>query len=268
LVRQNEYRRSNGQNGTAITGGRADRYVSCYLSTDLFRRELRSPILTVNTQTAPIRVRTDLRLSNEDGSKVNLERPKVLFNKRTRKFVLWAHYENGKDYRAAACAIATSDHPDEGFVYHGNFNPYGCMSRDCTLFQDDDGSAYFISAARDNADLHMYRLAGEYLKCRPLGTQAVARRVSRSSGGVQAERTLLYAVFVLHRLGAESGQIRRRRHDRRGLEPARRFRRLHHVRHATRIRPETFRKRVPLRFGSMECAGIRPIRLCDPSDSF
>ncbi|MEJ8304310.1 family 43 glycosylhydrolase [Saccharibacillus sacchari] len=37
------------------------------------------------------------------------------------------------------------------------------MSRDCTLFQDDDGRAYFISAARDNADLHVYRLADDYL---------------------------------------------------------------------------------------------------------
>jgi len=37
------------------------------------------------------------------------------------------------------------------------------MSRDCTLFQDDDGTAYFISAARDNADLHIYRLSDDYL---------------------------------------------------------------------------------------------------------
>ncbi|WP_051507293.1 family 43 glycosylhydrolase [Saccharibacillus sacchari] len=142
---------------------RAENYVSCYRSADLFHWEFRSHILTVNTQTEPIRVRTDLRLSNEDGSKINLERPKVLYNELTRKFVLWAHYENGKDYRAAACAIATSDRPDEGFVYHGSFNPYGYMSRDCTLFQDDNGSAYFISAARDNADLHVYRLADDYL---------------------------------------------------------------------------------------------------------
>jgi len=36
------------------------------------------------------------------------------------------------------------------------------MSRDCTLFADSDGSAYFISAANNNADLHVYRLSSDY----------------------------------------------------------------------------------------------------------
>lgn len=147
---------------------REDRYVSCYRSKDLVHWEFRGSVLTVNTQAEYGRIRADLRLSNEDGSKVNLERPKVLYNDKTHRFVLWAHYENGKDYRAAACAIATSDSPDSGFVYHGSFNPFGYMSRDCTLFRDDDGTAYFISAARDNADLHVYRLADDYLNVEAL----------------------------------------------------------------------------------------------------
>ena len=37
------------------------------------------------------------------------------------------------------------------------------MSRDCTLYHDDDGTAYFISAARGNADLHIYRLTDDYM---------------------------------------------------------------------------------------------------------
>ena len=52
---------------------------------------------------------------------------------------------------------------DGDFTYHGHFNPYGYMSRDCTLFQDEDGTAYFISAARDNADMHVYRLSEDYM---------------------------------------------------------------------------------------------------------
>lgn len=138
-------------------------YISCYRSKDLFNWEFRNHIITTDTPVASIRVRTNLQLMNKDGGKVNLERPKVLFNTATQKFVLWIHYENGNDYCAAACAIATSDSPDTGFVFHGSFNPYGYMSRDCTLFQDDDGTAYFISAARDNADLHVYRLQADYL---------------------------------------------------------------------------------------------------------
>ena len=53
-------------------------------------------------------VKTDLSLRNGESrnGKVNLERPKVLFNAKTGKYVLWVHYENGKDYHCAACAIA------------------------------------------------------------------------------------------------------------------------------------------------------------------
>ena len=82
---------------------------------------------------------------------------------KTKQFVMWMHVENGKDYRDAACAVAVSDRPDGEFTYLGCFNPFGYMSRDCTLFQDGDGTAYFISASRDNADLHVYRLTEDYL---------------------------------------------------------------------------------------------------------
>ncbi|MCL2775139.1 MAG: family 43 glycosylhydrolase [Oscillospiraceae bacterium] len=140
-------------------------YVGCYRSSDLMNWEFRNNVLTINSQNQPIRIRTDLSLKNEKNSngKINLERPKVLFNEKTNKYVLWAHYENGTDYSCAACAIATCDTPDGDFIYHGSFNPFGYMSRDCTLYQDCSGMAYFISAARDNADLHVYRLTEDYM---------------------------------------------------------------------------------------------------------
>ncbi len=34
---------------------------------------------------------------------------------------------------------------------------------DCTLYQEEDGTSYFISASRDNADLHVYRLSDDYM---------------------------------------------------------------------------------------------------------
>lgn len=147
---------------------REDYYVSCYRSEDLTEWEFCNHVLTVGSETAGYRVRTKIMLSNEDGSKVNLERPKVLYNEKTGKFVMWVHFENGKDYRDAAVGIATCDTPDGNFIYHGHFNPYGYMSRDCTLFQDDDGTAYFISAARDNADMHVYRLTDDYMNVEAL----------------------------------------------------------------------------------------------------
>lgn len=143
-------------------------YVSCYRSENLLDWEFRNHVLTTCSKTESYRVRTKLLLVNEDKSKVNLERPKVLYNEKTKKFVMWMHFENGKNYHEAAAAVAVCDTPDGDFTYYGHFNPYGYMSRDCTLFQDDDKRAYFISAARDNADLHVYRLSEDYLNVEKL----------------------------------------------------------------------------------------------------
>lgn len=142
---------------------RKDWYVSCYRSKNLANWEFRNHILSTNSSIEGYRVRTNLMLVTDNQEKVNIERPKVIYNKETKKFVMWAHFENGTNYNDAAIAIATCDTPDGDFIYHGSFRPFGYMSRDCTLFVDDDNSAYFISAARDNADLHVYRLSEDYL---------------------------------------------------------------------------------------------------------
>ena len=121
-------------------------YISCYRSKDLKSFEFRGNIITTDTPTAGYRVSTDLALSHTDADgrlrKVNLERPKVLWCEYTKKYVLWVHYENGVDYSAARCAIATSDYPDHGFTYHGSFNPFGDMARDCTLFPRRRGRVF------------------------------------------------------------------------------------------------------------------------------
>ena len=157
MLRENGYWYWYGENRTGSN------YVSCYRSSDLMNWEFRRNSLTTESPMTPLRQRTTLRLSTDGGGKVNLERPKVLRNPRTGQYVMWMHYENGTDYLDAACAIATCDTPDGDFVYHGHFNPFGFMSRDCTLYADPDGTAFFLSASRDNADLHVYRLQDDYL---------------------------------------------------------------------------------------------------------
>lgn len=141
-------------------------YVSCYRTKNFKSFEFRGNIITTETPTEGYRVQTDLSLAgkNADGTihKVNLERPKVLWCERTKKFVLWCHYENGVDYHDARCAVASSDYPDHGFVYHGSFNPFGDMARDCTLFMDGE-DAYFTAASRDNRDLHVWKLTKDFM---------------------------------------------------------------------------------------------------------
>jgi len=122
--------------------------VSVYRSTDLKNWEFRNHVLTQS--------------SAGELARAKIERPKVIYNSTTRQYVMWMHKENGDDYGEARAAVATSSTIDGAYTYQGSFRPLDHMSRDITLFQDDDGTAYMISAARENADLNLYRLTGDY----------------------------------------------------------------------------------------------------------
>ncbi len=135
--------------------------VSCYRSTDLKNWEFRNNVLTAN--------------SAAELNPANIERPKVVFNSNSGRYVMWMHWENGVNYGEARAAVASSATIDGNYTYHGSFRPLansgvvdhgkpGYMSRDCTLFVDADGVGYFISAANENADLHVYRLSSDYLQ--------------------------------------------------------------------------------------------------------
>ncbi|MFD3836281.1 RICIN domain-containing protein [Streptomyces sp. NPDC058642] len=125
------------------------RYVSAYRSTDLKNWEFRNHVLTEAT---------DPELAT-----ANIERPKVMYNASTGKFVMWMHKENGTDYSEARAAVAVSDTVDGNYSWRGSFRPLGQhMSRDITVFVDSDGAGYMISAARENYDLHIYRLTADY----------------------------------------------------------------------------------------------------------
>jgi hypothetical protein len=125
------------------------RSVSVYRSTDLRTWEFRANVLTQS--------------SHPELGSANIERPKVVFNQSTGQYVMWMHKETATDYAQARAAVATSSTVDGAYTYRGSFRPLGHMSRDITLFRDDDGTAYMISAARENADLHVYRLSADYL---------------------------------------------------------------------------------------------------------
>jgi hypothetical protein len=106
------------------------------------------------------------------------ERPKVLYNASTRKFVMWMHLDT-VDYTAASAGVATSDSPTGPFTFLGYSRPikydYGIAApdrahekelgntfRDMNLFADDDGSAYVIYASEENATTYIARLNDSY----------------------------------------------------------------------------------------------------------
>ncbi|MFO1448277.1 MAG: glycoside hydrolase family 43 protein [Opitutaceae bacterium] len=119
-----------------------------------------------------------------------IERPKVIFNARTRRFVMWFH-QDSPNYAAARAGVAVSDTPTGPFRYVRSFRPNagvrplnatgadftprtdhplardlegGQMSRDMTLFVDDDGAAYQVYASESNQTLHVSKLSDDYLQ--------------------------------------------------------------------------------------------------------
>lgn len=82
--------------------------VNCYSSKDLY-----------NWKNEGVVFKT---ITNDDSSPValgcNIERPKVIYNAKTKKFVMWMHLElKGKGYSAALTALATADSPTGPFTF-------------------------------------------------------------------------------------------------------------------------------------------------------
>lgn len=94
-----------------------------------------------------------------------MERPKVIYNPQTKKFVMWFHLElKGQGYDAARAAVAVSDSPQGPFQFVDSFRPNGNMSRDMGLFVDDDGKAYHIYSSDENYALRLVLLTDDYLR--------------------------------------------------------------------------------------------------------
>lgn len=137
---------------TDVTG------VSCYSSPDMVNWTFEGVVL---------KAEPDIPGSDLHPSKV-IERPKVVYNPRTGKFVMWVHAESA-DYSKAAAGVAVSDSPTGPFAYVGSFRPNGAMSRDQTVFVDDDGKAYHFFSSEENQTLHISELTDDYM--RPTGRE-------------------------------------------------------------------------------------------------
>ena len=185
-----EYKTAGRGGNTALVG------ISCYSSTDLYNWKNEGIAL------APV---------NDPSSDITrgcvMERPKVIYNQNTGKFVMWFHLElKGQGYKAARTAVATSDNvigpytfirsmrvnpeiwpanftdemknrnyeqnlkwwtPEwqkavvDGLLVNRDFEN-GQMSRDMTLFVDDDGKAYHIHSSEENLTLHIAELTPDY----------------------------------------------------------------------------------------------------------
>jgi Glycosyl hydrolases family 43 len=166
-----------GEHKLAGTAGNVARVgIHCYSSTDLYNWKDEGIALPVSQDAA-----------SEITAGCIMERPKVLYNARTKKYVMWFHLElKGQGYKAARCGVATSDAVTGPFTYVGSLRPNagawplnvqewekkgplardfekGQMARDMNLFQDDDGTAYLIAASEENQTTQISQLSDDYL---------------------------------------------------------------------------------------------------------
>lgn len=125
--------------------------VTCYSSDDLIHWKFEGMALAAE----PSDTTSELHPSQV------IERPKVIYNDRTGKFVMWLHIES-PDYQKAHAGVAVSDSPVGPFKYIGSVRPNGEESRDQTIFKDDDGRAYHFHSSEDNATLHICPLNDDY----------------------------------------------------------------------------------------------------------
>lgn len=127
--------------------------VSCYSSTDLVNWKYEGLALTPDF---------DNPYSDIHPTMV-VERPKVVYNENTGKFVMWMHIDN-YNYWQATAGVAVSDSPTGPFTFIEAVRPNGAESRDLTLYKDDDGRAYLIYSSEGNGTLYISRLTDDYLK--------------------------------------------------------------------------------------------------------
>ena len=125
--------------------------VACYSSKDLMKWKYEGVALPAATDSS----------SDLDTGRV-VERPKVIYNEKTGKFVMWLHIDK-PDYSYARAGVAISDRPEGPYHYLGSLRPNGEESRDMTIFKDEDGKAYLVYASEKNNTMHICLLSEDYL---------------------------------------------------------------------------------------------------------
>ena len=191
------YGENRSDNGPVSSMG-----VSCYTSKNLKDWTDRGLVMPVS----------DVKGSDIEAGCI-IERPKVVHNPKTGKFVMWFHLElKGRGYSAARYGIAVSDNPVGPFTFvrssrvNAGLYPIGFskpdttdlkhqllfeemkewwtpewrrqiergmffqrdvksgqMSRDMTVFVDDDGKAYHIYSSEDNLTIQIAQLTDDYM---------------------------------------------------------------------------------------------------------
>lgn len=112
----------------------------------------------------------------------NFDRPKVVHNRKTGRFVLFfKFYPRGLGTQVGFVGVASSRSPSGPFDYHHKFlggdSPEG--SGDFAMFRDDDGSLYHLAVRKPDKAFVVGKMRDDYLL--PEGPYRVAEGVERAT---------------------------------------------------------------------------------------
>lgn len=127
------------------------RYVGCYRSTDLTHWHDCGAVVRLKNPNPKLFTR---------GWK--LQRPKVLYNHFTHRYVMYAHID-GRRYSLARVAVFSSRTIAGHYRYLRNFRPLGHQSRDIGMYQARDGKAYLLFEDRPSG-FRIAELSRSYLR--------------------------------------------------------------------------------------------------------
>ena len=156
--------------------------ISMYSSKDLVNWTYLNTVLTPDPENAG--------LSNN-----KIERPKLLYNEKTQKYVLWGHWEDKSGYSSSQICVAVSDTVDGDYEFLGHWRPgadsehrnwrvvsdegarydsgeaiadysdssvWGTGSRDFTLYMEENGKDAYLVSAEDHETMRIYKLNDDF----------------------------------------------------------------------------------------------------------
>jgi hypothetical protein len=134
----------------------ADGGIHCYSSTDL-----------INWTDVGLVLSVDYKDSTADlAYGCLIERPKVVYNKKTQKFVAYFKlYPKDFGYEIAYVGVAVANSPAGPFHYSHKFLATGSTkgSGDFSMFTDDDGTMYHLAVRKPEKHFMMAKMRDDYL---------------------------------------------------------------------------------------------------------
>ena len=125
--------------------------IACYTSTDLVNWNNAGVVLSVDYN----------NLKSDIAYGCIFERPKVVFNEKTRKFIAYFKlFPRGEGYTTAYVGVAVANGPLGPFTYSHKFLACNSVngSGDFAMFKDDDGSLYHLTVQKPVRDIYIVKI--------------------------------------------------------------------------------------------------------------